>query len=454
MMSVKYKNGFVLPLTVFLILLLVAAALASTAFTIQFLADSDTNAARTEALLAAEAGIEYAIQELNQTPAGDGVITATELVSNTEQGRVTYTTSVSNGSVNEKNITSIGQVYIPQNATQPVATRRVQATTVGTSSDSGTTVKAGQRLEMSNSSTVTNGIVRVNGRIIMSNSSKIGTAQTPVNVHVGNFACSNPSYPSACSTSNPITLNNSAEIYGDVRANNQQTSTGMTNNGLIATSGVEANPLDGAYLSSVHDRVAQKNAVSNTISAATASCTTNNGTKTWAANTKITAGTVTISKSCKVTVLGDVWIVGNLSMINSGGLVVGDGITDRPDIMIDGQLGISMANSSTVTANSSDTGVRLLAYYSTDSCNPNCSDVVGSDLDTSEEITTVNLKNSSLAPGASFYAVWSKVELANGGSVGSLLGQVISLSNPSNVTFGEELSSGDKVWTIQNYRRL
>ena len=453
MMNTKRNNGFVLPLTVFLILLLVAAALASTAFTIQFLADSDTNGARSEALLAAEGGVEYAIQELNQTPPGDGVIALTELVNNTEQGRVTYTTSVSNGSNNEKIITSVGSVYIPQNAPQPVATRRVQATAVGTAVDGGTTVKAGQRLEMSNPSTVTNGIIRTNGKIIMSNFSKIGTAQTPVNVYVGNFACS-PNYPSACSTSNPITLNNTAHIYGDVRANNQQTSTGMTNNGLIATSGVAENPLDGAYLSSVHDRIAQKNAVSSTISPAAASCTTNNGTKVWQANTKISAGTVTISKSCKVTVQGDVWIVGDLSMLNSGGLVVNNGITDRPDVMIDGQLGISMNNSSTITANSSDTGVRFLTYYSTASCNPDCADVAGSDLDASEEITTVNLKNSSLAPGASFYAVWSKVDLANGGSVGSLVGQVISLSNTGNVTFGEELSSGDKVWTIQNYRRL
>jgi len=451
-------SGFILPLTIILIIALMVAATASIAFSLQFFRETDQGPDRSQALLAAEAGVEFAVQELNQTPAGDGVITQTNFANNDKQGRVTYQTTIVSGSQNEKTITSTGRVYIPNDADEPVATRRVEATVVGTSDGGAVTVRAGQQLSISGGATIANGTVNVNGKLIMSGGTKIGTAQTPVNVNVAHNACPNSassSYPSLCTSGQPIAITWGQSIYGEVKANGQTAGQQfMSNPGLVASSGVNMQRLDGDWLLSVHNRDAQKAAVQNTISASSASCTSGNGTKTWQANTHITSGTVNISSNCKVTILGDVWIEGNLNLSGDGDIRVASSVSSRPDIMIDGQNGLNMSGSGKILANSNDVGVRVLTYYSTASCTPECDDVTGANLYNSESRTTINLSGgNNNAPASTFHAVWTQVNLGSGVSVGSLVGQRISMSGAGNVTFGGDLSSGEKVWTIKNYRR-
>jgi len=455
----KKQNGFILPLTLVLIIALMVATTASIAFSLQFYRDTERNPDRSQALLAAEAGIEFALQELNQTPQGDATVAETNLAYNETQGRVTYQTSAVGGDQNERTIISTGRVYIPADADEPVVTRRVESTVVGTSDGGAATVRAGQRLTISGGASIANGTVNVNGTLVMSGGTRIGTAQTPVNVNVAHNSCptsADATYPRACTAGQPISITYGQSIFGEVKANNQTTGQMfMKNPGLTASSGVSSQRLDGTWLLTTHNRDTQKAAVQHTISASAASCTSGNGTRTWQANTRITSGNVNISSNCKVTILGNVWIEGNLNLSGDGDIRVSPSLSSRPDIMIDGSNGLNMSGSGKILANNNDVGVRVLTYYSTASCSPECDDVSGASLASSETRTTINLSGgNNNAPASTFHAVWTQVNLGSGVSVGSLVGQRISMSGAGNVTFGGDLSSGEKVWTIKNYRKL
>jgi hypothetical protein len=288
----------------------------------------------------------------------------------------------------------------------------------------------------------------------MSNTAQIGLTTNPVNVQVAHQNCPEPAdatYPRLCNSGEngqPITIQNSAHIYGDVRANNQTNGAGMSNPGLTAGSGVPAQPLP------THDRAAQKAAATNNMTAAAASCTSNNGTKTWPANTKIT-GNVEVEKSCVVTIEGDVWITGTLNLKNSGQIRVSNGLgTTRPNIMVDGQSN-KLANSSSLASNSSNTGIQLIAYWSTAACSPDCADVTGTDLFNTRDDTTIELDNSASGPQSVFYSRWSRVQIANSGQIGALVGQTVELKNSSTITFGTTVTpgGGTAYWIIDGYRR-
>jgi hypothetical protein len=308
-------------------------------------------------------------------------------------------------------------------------------------------------LVMSNSTKIVGGDVLINGDIKLTNSAQIGLTTNPVNVEVAHQNCPVPvdiTYPRICNSGEngqPISIQNTAHIYGTVYANNQTSGTSMSNPGLVASSGVDAQPLPP------HDRDAQQAAIATTRSGSDASCTTNNGTQTWPANLKIT-GNVTISKSCKVTVQGDVWITGTLEMENSGQLIVSSslGLT-KPNIMVDGQT-ISLRNTSSLVSNSSNTGFQLINYWSTASCSPDCSDVTGNDLYNSRNQATILLDNSASGPHTIFYSRWTKVLINNSGQIGALVGQTVELKNSSTISFGTSVSTGTVTyWVIDGYRR-
>src|SRR5262249_6014284 len=127
-------------------------------------------------------------------------------------------------------------------------------------------------LIMQNSSTITIGPIKVGGFLTMSNTSRIGSAAAPVGVGVANMRCPvpvNASWPQICPSGtqdNPITMNNSAHVYGDVQANGQINASALSNNGLVASSGVSEVVLPD------YDRAAQKAAVTSTLTSGAASC--------------------------------------------------------------------------------------------------------------------------------------------------------------------------------------
>jgi hypothetical protein len=122
--------------------------------------------------------------------------------------------------------------------------------------------------------------------------------------------------------------------------------------------------------------------------------------------------------------------------------------------MIDGSGGFRIRNSASIVTNEDGLGANFITFYALADCSPDCTDLSGTELYDSQSYPTIRIENSSLGAGSSFYARWSRVEVDNSGSIGSILGQSIHLSNTGTISLGEEVSSGKKIWTIKNYQQI
>ncbi len=406
---------------------------------------------QTHAQMASDAGIDYALQILNQdttwTSTG-GEIT----LQNQDNVRTTYSVSLEENSTTSRTLTSIGRTYHPASSPTPAATKIIKADLRPVTSAGYSVVTGVGGLFMTNSAKIVGGDVLVNGEIDMRNTTQIGLSNKPVRVEVAHQNCPQPAdanYPRLCSSSEngqPIYIENTSHIYGDVKANNQTDGSNMSNTGLIGSSGVAAQALP------THDRPAQKTAVSQTITGSTASCNTVGGTVNWPANVKI-EGDVLIGKDCKVTVNGNVWITGKLQLINSAQLIVSGSLgSTMPDIMVDG-ASATLTNSSRLVSNATGTGMRLLTYWSRAACSPDCTNVTGIDLYNSRSDVTISVANTASAPQSTFYARWTQVNINNSGGIGALIGQTVKLSNSATITFGSVAGVGATFWVLDGYRR-
>lgn len=445
------QSGVILPAIVLVMLALTISALALASFTINQLSITKRQVFETGALLTAEAGAEQTLNQLNINNNFSGYSTEQEFFNNNNQGKGTYTTSVTNGSLqNEKIITSTGKVYRPyQNSSNII--RKVRIIVVGTTPTTYAVQAGSGGLDLLNIATISNGDVYVNGKISMANFSRIGSSSTPVNVNASNYSCPQPAnstYPAFCSSGQPISVGFLSAIYGNVCATNQTNGSGMFLPGL------QSNCVSPPISLPSYDRQSQVNSISNTTNSTLASCTNIFGNKTWSANTHITGGNVNVSSSCTVTIQGNVWIDGNLTLSDFGIMKIADGISSPPVIMIDGSSGFDLKNLSIILPNNQGVGARIITYYSSTSCSPNCTDVTGTDLANSQNIRTIYVRNIGLAPGTTFYARWSKVTVTAGGSIGSVSGQKVELNVFGNVSFGSQLSSGTSVWSIKNYQQI
>jgi hypothetical protein len=173
---------------------------------------------------------------------------------------------------------------------------------------------------------------------------------------------------------------------------------------------------------------------------------------TWQANTKIT-GSVTISRSCTVIVLGDVWITGDITMTQSGTVKPLNTITTPPSIMVDGTL--SMANSATLASTTAATpiGFKVISYKNSLG-NPDAVPTA-QDLYNSAQLPTITLEQTASAPNTEFYSKWSKVTIGNSGGIGAVTGQSILLHNSASITFGAKVGGLPTImgWIIESYRR-
>jgi Tfp pilus assembly protein PilX len=406
----------------------------------------------TAAQLAADAGADYAIEQISQN--NDWTGTASEItLHNDSSMRTTYAVNVT-GDDNSKVVAVTGRTYWPATATTANRSVSIYVDMRPVTSGNFSVISGAGGLFMSNSSKVVGGDVFINGEINMSNSAQIGLSTKPVNVKVAHQICPTPAdatYPRVCASGEngqPISISNTAHIYGEVRATNQTNGSGMSSPGLVSGSTVAPQALP------TYDRAAQKAAITQTITGAAASCSGSGSTRTWLANTKI-IGNVTISNKCKVTVLGNVWITGSLNLSNNGTeIIVADSLgSTRPNIMVDAAGGISISTSAAIRANTTGTGFGFYTFYSTASCTPDCTNVTGTDLATSRSVTTINIDTSGDAANSIFYAYWSQVQLANSGQIGALIGQTIRLSNSGTVTFGSSVSTGEVTWVSKGYRR-
>ncbi|MBI4033632.1 hypothetical protein HY379_01400 [Candidatus Saccharibacteria bacterium] len=449
----KLQNGSALiPFIIVLpALILIAGYSMSLAVTSFRLAKKDQ--LHTHAQLATDAGIDLALQQINLDDAWNGTASEVELL-NDGSVRTTYQITVTNPDPDNKTVTATGRAYRPVNAATAESLVKVVVNLRPVRSGDFSVVTGVGGLYLSNSAKIVGGDVFVNGEVSLQNSSQIGLSTSPVTLQVAHQNCPNPAdatYPRLCSSGEngqPISIANTAHIYGDVKANNQTSGTGMSDPGLTASSGVTPQSLPP------HDRDAQKAAIATTITGADASCS-GSQTRTWAANTKIT-GNVTVSNNCQVTVQGDVWITGKLTAQNSTKLIVADALgTTRPVIMVDDIAGAKFQNTAELKSNTSDTGFQVMSYWSAAACSPDCADVTGLDLFNSRNTTTVQLDNSASGPETIFYARWSRVQIVNSGQIGALVGQTVQLQNSGTITFGTSASTEViTAWIIDGYRRV
>ncbi len=460
------QNGFVLASLIISTTLLVAVAVAVTTLIINNYSLSVRDTRRLSAQLAADSAADRAIAELNNDANWTGTVGEIELMNNGNY-RSTYETAVLAGaSPSEKIINVTGRTYAPASAVTPSSTRKysVDLRSLGSAGGTFSIVTGVGGLILNNSAKIVDGDIYVNGTITMTNTAQIGLSSNSVNVKVANQSCplaGGPSYPTVCAAGEPISISNPAHIYGNVCATHQSDGSGMSDGGL---DGACADPPPLAL--PPHDRIAQQvNITTTTSDAYYTNCDSNTATRTWPGGLKI-VGDVVIKKKCEVTIEGDVWITGNLSMSNSAKLIISDSISlggintvdaNYPSVMVDGTTGIEIGNSSQITANSSDTGAQLITYWSDAACSPDCADVTGQDLFDSSTVTTIYLEQSAQAPASILYAKWSQIDLNNGGDIGALVGQKVKLRNSAAVTFGASFGGGGGpspiTWLVDNYRR-
>ncbi|HJQ09371.1 MAG TPA: hypothetical protein VJ836_07895 [Candidatus Saccharimonadales bacterium] len=422
---------------------------------------TNRNLFAANALMAAEAGIEQSLHQLNQDDAFVGYTTEQEFFDNAIQGRGVYTTVVADtADTNAKTITATGKTYRQSSPTTPVSTRIVKVTVVGTESEGYSVMSGPGGLILGGSANITNSDVYVNGTITLTGAARIGTNSQPLSVNVANQACPTgaspgPTYPQVCSSGQPISMEWSTNIYGSVCATGQ-TSTGPNNNikpgvggqGLIA--GCVAPPVSQPS----YDRAAHIASMTTTAAgnSNTYTCQSWPFNRTWPDGLRLN-GNVTIGGSCNVTINGDAYITGNLTINGAARVTVANSMgTTRPVIVVDGT--ITTGGSAQIITNSSGTGIYFISFRSSASCNPNCTSLSGNDLKTSQNLLTVDVGGAVNLPGMLFQAYWGRLRLAGSGNIGSAAGQTVDLSGAGTITFGTELSTGSKTWTITSYQQV
>lgn len=464
MIKQKNQQGLVLVMVMVMVsaLMIIGIALISQS-TSQFLVTNAT-AANTSAIYTAEAGIEQSVQQLNADDNFSGYSTAQVFVNSANQGYGTFTTSITgaSGSGNgaAKVITSTGKIYKYSNHSKLVSSRVVQVTVVGTTSQGYSVLSGPGGLILSGSAAITNSSVFVGGTITMTGAAKIGTVSKPLQVDVGNMACptgSSPgsTYPKLCTSTQAIAMDWSTAIYGSVCATGQ-TSTGPNNN--IKTGNGGQGLILGCTAPDVNrptiDKAAHVASMTTTGSGSdnTYVCNSWPFDRTWPSGLKLT-GNVTIGNSCKVTIKGDVYITGSLTINGAAQVTVADSAgSNRPRIIADGKIVVD--GSASIATNSAGTGLELISFASDPStgCGSNCSNVTGTPLKTTSNYETVSVGGAVSVPGVVFNAYWGLVNVAGSGNVGSATGLTVKLSGAGNITFGTVLSSGVSTWTISSYQ--
>ena len=418
------------------------------------------------ALQAAEAGVEQSVDQLNLNNNFAGYPTSQTLFNNATQGNGVFTTTIANSTdgSNSKIITSIGTIYHYGQTKNPVSTREVKVTVVGTTSQGYSVMSGPGGMILSGSASITNSEVYVGGTISLSGASSIGTQNQPLTVNVANYACptsGGSTWPQLCTTQ-PISVSGSPHIYGTVCATGQTSSTDIS--GGNGDQGLEAGCTAPQVSEPTYDRMSQIAAVTTTGSGtnATYDCTQWENpvgfTRTWPANLELT-GNVNVASSCNLTISGNVYITGNLTIGGAAKIIVANSLgTTRPVVIVDGT--INVGGSGSLVTNSDGTGIEFISFKSDNSCTVStsattyCSSLGGSDLYKSQSQTTVSVGGAASLAGFIFDAYWGEIAVGGSGNIGAAIGQTVNMSGAGTVTFGTEVGAGSQTWTISSYQIL
>jgi hypothetical protein len=456
----RNESGLILVLVMVMVsaLMLIGISLISQA-TSQHTLTSATSVS-ANALYTAEAGIEQSVQQLNASSSFSGYGSPQVFFNTESQGYGVYTSSITpaSGNSNAKVITSTGKIYRHRDHTKLVSERTVQVTVVGTTSQGYSLMTGAGGLVLRGSANVTNSSVYVGGKISLVGAASIGTNAKPLDVKVANKACpagNNPgaSYPALCTSTQPISLDWSTNIYGSVCATGQ-TSKGPNNN--IKTGSGGQGLIVGCTAPEVEQPSFDKNAH---IAGMTTTGAGNNNTyvcnswpfdRVWPAGLKLT-GDVNISGSCNVTIKGNVYITGKLTIGGAATVRVDSSAgANRPVIVADGK--VTVDNSAAIIANNAGTGVHFISMASNAPCGSNCTSITGTALKNTSTYETVFVGGAVSVPGVVFQAYWGQATITGSGNVGSAIGQTVDLSGAGTITFGTVLSSGVSTWTISSYQ--
>lgn len=460
--NIKNDSGFILPTLLSFSLALIFFITALSTITINQYNRTTKTIVRYNAIQIAEAGIEQTMLELNNDEDFTGY--SEQLFYNDpEIGRGVFETTVENApGTNAKFITSTGKLYSYNSTTDLKNTKKIRVTAVGTGSEGYSVFSGPGGLVLGGSANITTSDVFVNGTITLNGSARIGTNSNPVNVNVAHLACPTgnspgPTYPQICpsGSTQPIDLKNSTYIYGTVCATNQ-TSTGPRNNilpgvgglGLVLGCSTPAGTVPN------YDKATHVAAITTTAASTSNTYVCNSWpfNRTWPANLQLT-GNVSVASSCDVTINGNTYITGDFNLGGNAKFRVADSLgSTRPIVLVDGKITIN--GSAQTIANASGTGIQFVSMKASATCNPNCTSLSGNELKTSQSQETISVGGGVNLPGMVFQANWGKLTLAGSGSIGAAVGQTVDMSGAGNVTFGTELSSGEKTWTITSYQQI
>jgi hypothetical protein len=457
----KREGGYFLISTIVVVLFLTAIGLTVAELSAVQYQHTKRQVYAENAQLLAEASIEQSVSQLNTDNNFAGYTSAQTYFSNGTQGKGMFTSTITNNADgNSKTIVAEGKLYRKTTDASPYLTRKIRSVVVGTGSSGYSILSGPGGLILSGSANITNSHVYVRGTITMTGASKIGTYNNPVQVDVANQACPTgatpgPTYPQVCTSTQPISLATSTAIYGTVCATGQ-TSTGPKNNIQTGNGGggLQAGCTAPVYAQRTYDRTAHINAVTTTGSGTdnTYVCKNSPFTRTWPANLKLT-GNVSIDSSCDLTITGNAYITGNLTLGGAAKVRIANSLgTTRPVVVVDGT--ISVGGSAAVISNASGTGIEFISFKSSASCSPGCTSVTGNELKTSQALQTISVGGAANTPGVIFNAYWSKVALTGSGNVGAATGQTVDLSGAGTVIFGTELASGSKTWKVTSYQPI
>lgn len=453
------NEGFILPILLItgVMIVLMIAAVSSEAIANHKTATHNQYA--VDAQLAADAGLDYAMNKMNTVDSWTGTGGDMTLV-DTAKLKTTYSVTVTDTSdPNKKTLTVTASAYSPSTASSPQVTRKyimdIEAVTSGTGPTSVASGVGG--LILNGNSKITGGDVVVDGKITLANNAQIGLSTNPVNVRVADKVCPIPAdstYPLVCPAGSPepISMGATSKIYGNVQATNQTTGTNMFNPGLVAGS-----PAPVGLPS--FDRTSFKNTVNasgQTMTGAQAS-TCSGGFVNWPANVKIT-GDITGTNNCTIKLNGNAWISGSITLGNNQKIAIQDSLgATTPSLVIDGSGGIVFGNNSMITTNSTGTGAEVVTFWSAAACSPDCTSVTGTDLAASQGTTTINLSNNGAAPNTILYAYWSEAKISNNGNLGAVAGQTVELGNNAVINFTSSVPGSDNritTWVKRGYMRI
>jgi hypothetical protein len=223
------ESGFILPVLLItgIAIVLMITAISSSAVTNNNVASH--NSYSLNAQLAADAGLDDAMNKMNTISNWTGTGGQTTLLNDTTRNvKTTYEVTVATTDSSHKTLTVIARTFSPTTASSPKVTRKydmdIQAVTSGVGPTSVASGVGG--LILNANAKISGGDVVVDGKVTLNNNSQIGLSTNAVNVRVAHQSCPNPvdsTYPQVCGPGNgePITMGNTAKIYGNVQAKNQ-----------------------------------------------------------------------------------------------------------------------------------------------------------------------------------------------------------------------------------------